>query len=397
MNYKEISSFVDAHRIQAITFLQSYLQIPSPTGSESAVSAYLESYLCKKKFDVEIVEKYPGRPNLLMNWYGGEGKTLLFNGHLDVFPPTGNAHRNPWSGEIKGDKIYARGATDMKAGNAAGILAISYLKEMGFVPNGTIKIGLNCDEEQGGEAGILYCIEKGLLKADFTICMEASENTVIVDTDGRIAWKISFKSNSWHAGTRLPQFDALYLAYKAIECILEYDKKLLNERYFKDGSGAVISVTAISAGNNGETVNVHPKNAVIWVDRRYTTGESIESAEQEIRNVLNSVALLRGSFEIETLFAGPRLVIDPQDRDIQGCINAYETVFHKSIHPGRRCGAGDAGKLAVAYGQKVPQFGPGVYSVLGTDDEYVSLDQYIGFIKVYMLFISNYFSTVSVS
>lgn len=392
MRYETISDYVDSHRDEAIKFLQTYLRIPSPTGSEKAVADYLSEHLKDNGFDPYYVEAEKDRPNLLCDWKGAEGKSLLFNGHLDVFPSEENATRDPWSGEIDGDKIYARGATDMKAGNAAGILAMCYLKQMGYTPKGTVSIALNCDEEQGGKAGILHCISKGLMKADFTICMEASEDTIIVETDGRIAWKVTFNSDGWHAGTRLPKKDALAKAHEAVSAIMEYDKKLFNERYFHDSNtGAVINVTGTSAGYEGKTVNMHPTMCTIWIDRRYTKGETVESAEKELREVLDAVDGLKGSYEIEKLYSCVRSTISADDPDIIKGMKAYETVFKSPIHPGRRNGGGDAVKLAVAYNQRVPQLGPGIYDVLGTNDEYVPLSQFLNYIKVYMLFTVNYF------
>ncbi len=282
----------------------------------------------------------------------------------------------------------------MKSGDAAGILAMCFLKRLGFEPKGTLSLGLNCDEEQGGKRGVLYCINQGLLKADFTICMEASEDTIIVDTDGRIAWKVTFSSDGWHAGTRLNKVDALQMAHTAVEKINEYDKKVLfAQRYFGDRDfGAVISVTSVSAGLEGKTVNMHPAECTIWIDRRYTKNETVDSAEKELIELLDSIPEAAGRYKLERLFASPRMSIDAEDKDIQDCMNAYRKVFGTQIRAGRRNGGGDAVKLSVAFGQKVPQFGPGIFEVLGTDDEHVYISQYLNFIKVYMLFACEYFN-----
>ena len=174
--------------------------------------------------------------------------------------------------------------------------------------------------------------------------------------------------------------------------LMEYDKKLFNERYFHDSNtGAVINVTGASAGYEGKTVNMHPTMCTIWIDRRYTKGETVESAEKELREVLDTVDGLKGSYEIEKLYSCVRSTISADDPDIIKGMKAYETVFKTPIHPGRRNGGGDAVKLSVAYNQRVPQLGPGVYDVLGTNDEYVPLSQFLNYIKVYMLFTVNYF------
>lgn len=394
MKYQEISQYVDEHKQEAVEFLQELVRIPSPTGDEVEVARRIVSKLEEDGFAPRVVGPDESSPNIICDWKGKEGKTLLFNGHIDVFPPEKTALRDPWSGKIEGDKLYGRGSTDMKSGDAAGILSMCFLKRLGFGPKGTLSLGLNCDEEQGGKRGILYCLNQGLLKADFTICMEASEDTIIVDTDGRIAWKVTFTSDGWHAGTRLKKVDALQMAHQAVEKINEYDKKvLLPERYFGDRDfGAVISVTSISAGYEGKTVNMHPSECAIWIDRRYTKNETVESAEREIIDLLNSIPEVRGRYKLERLFASSRMSIDAEDKDIQGCINAYRRVFGSQIRAGRRNAGGDAVKLSVAYNQKAPQFGPGIYEVLGSDDEHVSISQYLNFIKVYMLFASEYLS-----
>lgn len=394
MKYEEISKYVDEHKQEAIDFLQELVQTPSPTGSELEVARKILTKLEEEGFSASLIGPNDDSPNIICDWKGKEGKTLLFNGHMDVFPPERTATREPWSGEIEGDKLYGRGSTDMKSGDAAGILAMCFLKRLGFEPKGTLSLGLNCDEEQGGKRGILYCIKKGLLKADFTICMEASEDTIIVDTDGRISWKVSFSSDGWHAGTRLNKVDALQMALRAVEKINEYDKEVLfAKRYFGDRDfGAVISVTSISAGYDGKTVNMHPAECTIWIDRRYTKNETVDSAEKELIELLDSIPEARGHYKLERLFASARMSIDAEDEDIQECMNAYRKVFGTKIRAGRRNGGGDAVKLSVAYDQKVPQFGPGIFEVLGTDDEYVSISQYLNFIKVYMLFASEYLS-----
>ena len=391
MLYEEIERYVDAHKDEAVSFLTDFLRIPSPTGKEKAAALFVRDKLASEGFDVSLPALDPERPNVLCDWKGAPGRTLLFNGHLDVFPPEGSPKRAPWAGSLENGRLYARGATDMKSGDAAGILAMVFLKRMGFEPKGMLSLGLNCDEESGSKNGILYCISKGLMKADFTICMEASENTIITETDARVAWKVTFCAEGWHAGTRLDKTDALEMAVGACQAVRAYDQKLRKERYFEDsGSGAMVSVTSLDAGGRGRTVNMHPALCEMWIDRRITNGETEPGAKAELEALLNAVPGLAGHFSIETLYVGAKMQLDAGDPDIQGCMRAYEEVFKKPITPGRRCAGSDGAKLFEAYGRPVPQLGPGVFSVLGTDDEYVETSEFLGFIKVYMLFASRF-------
>lgn len=392
MRYEDISKYVDEHRDEAVKFLQQLVRIPSPTGQEEEVALCIGKKLTDEGLEVQYPTMVPHRPNLLCEWKGGKGKTLLFSGHMDVFPPEGSPSRDPWSGEIEGDRLYARGSTDMKAGDAAGTLAMVFLKRMGFTPKGTMALGLNCDEEQGSKAGLLYCISQGLFKADLAIVMEASEDTIIVNTDGRIAWKVTIHSDGWHAGTRVPgKVDSLQMAHELIGKIYDYDRMLFKERYFGGREfGASIAVTGVSAGFEGRTVNMHPATTTIWIDRRYTKGETIESATKELKDMIESVPGVAGRYELEELYSCGKIEIDPNDPDILACMEDYRTVFKSPIRPGRRNGGGDAVKLQLLNDTRAPQLGPGLYDVLGSDDEYVSIEQYIGYIKLYMLITSHY-------
>ena len=388
MTFREIDEYVEKHRQEAIDFLVEMLQTPSPTGQEYEVSRVAEKWMRQDGFEVERHCMTPERPNLIANWVGDpEGKTFLFNGHYDVFPPSYENVRDPWSGEVIDGNIYGCGSVDMKGGLCAGIMAAKLLKRSGFVPRGTVVLSCDCDEEQGGVFGAKYLISQGLLKADFGVCMEASEKWVIVESDGRIAYRLTYIADSWHAGMRSGHMDALQKAHRAMECLYRYDETLRRERYFGDEEGgAILSVTELLAGNNGEESNIHPPVCTISLDRRYTKGETVESATDELKEILDRLKLedSQMEYELEILIASPQLKMDADSSCIRAAIDAYREVTGREIRPGRRCGGGDTAKITSAYGFPLPQFGPGKFDQLCTADEHVSVQEYIDFIKIYM-------------
>src|SRR5579862_7817814 len=81
------------------------------------------------------------RLNVVGRWRGeGGGRSLILNGHMDVVP-TGDVAQwtyDPWAGEVVRDRIYGRGACDMKAGLAAAATAVRALKAIGFRPRGDV-------------------------------------------------------------------------------------------------------------------------------------------------------------------------------------------------------------------------------------------------------------------
>ena len=386
MNVESINAYVERYRDEAIQFLQELLQTPSPTGEELVVSEVTAKWMESEGLQVERHALDPLRPNLLAYWIGkSEEPKFMFNGHYDVFPPVDDPRApNPWSGEIKDGNIYGRGSVDMKGGLAAGIMAVKLLKRSGFMPNGTIIISCDADEEQGGEFGSKYLISKGLLKADFGISMEASEDLVIVDSDGRIAYSVTYKSDSWHAGTRSEQDNALQKAVKAIDALNNYDATLKRERYFsaKDG-GAILSITSIKAGT---VSNMNPDTCTFTIDRRYTKGETPESSTRELRQILDGLKAddPEMDYDLEIPIISPRLAMDEKAPLIDSIIDTYNEFTGKTIRRGRRCGGGDTSKITDAYGYPLPQFGPGKFDQLCREDEHLEIDDYLLFIKMYM-------------
>src|SRR6185437_6405055 len=167
---KKILDTVDANKEKAIKFLQDIVAIPSVTGDEGKIQAFLNTYLKKVGLDVDMWESkweelkkhpgyipvergYEGRPNIVATWKGsGGGRSLLLNGHTDVIP-VGNGEGwsdNPWSAKVKEGRIYGRGSCDMKSGVASHILAVELLKAAGIKLKGDVLINIVIDEEVSG-------------------------------------------------------------------------------------------------------------------------------------------------------------------------------------------------------------------------------------------------------
>src|SRR5262249_12323883 len=67
---------------------------------------------------VELQHAAPQRPNVIARAGKAGGRTLMFNGHLDVVGVEGMSHA-PWDAFQREGRIYGRGSADMKSGVAA--------------------------------------------------------------------------------------------------------------------------------------------------------------------------------------------------------------------------------------------------------------------------------------
>ena len=98
---------------------------------------------------------YKNISNLIITNGDSKNKTFCFLGHTDVVPPGPESEWSvpPFSGEIIDNKIYGRGAADMKGGVACFISALKEFLSENKDPSFNIMILLNSNEEGKLENG----------------------------------------------------------------------------------------------------------------------------------------------------------------------------------------------------------------------------------------------------
>jgi acetylornithine deacetylase len=118
---------------------------------------------------------YKGRKNLTVRFDGvGRGRSLLLNGHVDTVPPgTHGWSDSPWSGRLRGGRVYGLGSFDMKAGLVAQAAVMAALQRAGSQLGGDLIFESVVDEEWGGGGGTLA----GRLRGDNADAAVVSEGT----------------------------------------------------------------------------------------------------------------------------------------------------------------------------------------------------------------------------
>jgi len=129
----------------------------------------------------------------------GKGKSLMLNGHIDVVPPgiIENWVHDPFKGEIEDNKIFGRGANDMKGGVAAMLEAVKFIHRAGIKLKGDLSVETVPDEEMTS-MGTLSCCEKGY-KADAAIVPEPTNMDILVAMRGNWGGKVTVFGRAGHA------------------------------------------------------------------------------------------------------------------------------------------------------------------------------------------------------
>lgn len=192
---QELLSYVDAHRDDLISLIQTLVGIPSentpPVGGELTCQLFCRDYLADCGFETDLYglnsvpglkahplywpgRDYTDRPNLAATREGRGGPSLILSGHIDTVPRgTLPWSHDPFSGHIENGRLYGRGANDMKAGIAANLFVARAFHDLRIKPAGRLTIESVVDEEFGGVNGTLAGRLRGYV-ADAAVISEPS-------------------------------------------------------------------------------------------------------------------------------------------------------------------------------------------------------------------------------
>ncbi len=150
-------------------------------------------------------QSFAGRPILWARLPGNPaGRSLLFNGHYDTVlaDPIEKWTHDPRSGVVVDGRLYARGACDMKGGNAAALAAVAGLINAGVELPGDVLINLVPFEEVNG-MGTTVTMLSGR-RADGAVCCEPTELRPLIACRGVMALELRVQGRAAHAEIAQP-------------------------------------------------------------------------------------------------------------------------------------------------------------------------------------------------
>lgn len=171
--------------------LSGFVAARSPSGAEQPAADFLEQVFAglgleseRIALDSRLIEASPwfscacdpdnGRHNLLARHlpHASGGRSVLFNGHLDVVPtgPEALWTRPPYEPWVADGWLHGRGAGDMKGGIVCALVALLALRRLGVQPAGTVGFNAVLDEENTGNGTLstIHALSQSLARARLT-------------------------------------------------------------------------------------------------------------------------------------------------------------------------------------------------------------------------------------
>src|SRR5258708_4635200 len=255
--------------MDAVSLTKSLLRFDTinPPGRERDCAHMAGDLLRDWGYSVEYFEYQEGRTSVVARAGGSERKApLCLTGHLDVVPLGSRKWtKDPFNGETAGDRLYGRGASDMKAGVAAILLAAkNTLKDLAGTPG--VVIVLTAAEE-GGCIGSKHLAQTALLgRAGAMIVGEPTSNYPLVGHKGSLKFHARFRGVSAHGSMPELGDNAIYKAAAAVAKLEEFD--------FRAKPHPIMGKPTLNVGtfSGGQGVNMVPDTASVGVDIRTVPG-----------------------------------------------------------------------------------------------------------------------------
>ena len=214
----DINPYINVDDIRSLLEKLIRCQSLNPPGDVRPCANLIAEELKRRGLPAEILEEKPGVANVTSSLEGrGSGKTLIWNGHFDVVPPGENWTADPFGGEFRDGYIYGRGASDMKSGLAAMVVALDALRKANAPFKGRIVFQAVGDEETGSEGGTLLMIRKGIgADAAYAIVSEPTDLQISIGNRGLRWIGVAVKGRASHAGRPHLGANALQAAARMI-------------------------------------------------------------------------------------------------------------------------------------------------------------------------------------
>jgi succinyl-diaminopimelate desuccinylase len=391
---------------EVINLTQELVRIPSvyrpndPEGNESRAAQYVYEYLLGLGLEVYIEEVVKGRPNVIGILDSGiPGKTLLFEGHIDVVT---EGDRDAWSYEpfgatIEGSRMYGRGTNDTKGNLSAAIAAVHAIKKSNVKWNGKIILCIPCDEE-GMMIGIKHFIQRGWAKGvDGAIICEPEENQICITQKGAMRAVIRTYGKMAHGAmpltgvnpnTRMAQFICELMKLELLE-----KQRVGEHRYLGWPS---ITPTIILGPEKGEPqINVIPDHCMTTLDIRTVPGQEHNQIRIDMEQILGKLASKDSDFKasIEVIESRPWTETSLDDPLVIASVESYRRVVGGEPVFNGVPGATDGTFLHLA-GIPIVTTGAGDRHIPHQINEYIDLAELVEASRIYaqtaMLFLNGY-------
>ncbi len=389
-----------------IDLLSQLIEIPTvnPPGTNyDRMAKLLKSYLEELGFEVRIIEipesyldqHYPYAPQhrgypryLVLARNCSDRIDLHVNGHYDVVPPGDGWSYDPFKATIVENRVYGRGATDMKSGIACMLTALRYVVERNEL-RGCVELAFVPDEESGG-IGTKYLVEVlGVAPRYVLIAEPTTSERIAVGHKGMVRGVVKVFGRQGHASRPWRAVNAFekgcLLVSKILEPFHRYARSKPSTLPFDEEEAKFVTVALGGwVRTSAMKDNVIPGEFSFSFDMRTIPEVGNEEAFRFFENLVKNVAKELGIDAV----VEKRIDIPPASTPLDSPLLSFVKSIASSILGFEPRIFVNTGRYDLVFyrskGSHVVVYGPGAKGTAHAVNEYVTIEELEKFVRIYV-------------
>ena len=290
---KEIQKRIDAAEKDIVQFMRDIVAIPSMEGQLKDVGERIAAEMNKLGFDEVRFDKMGN----MMGRIGNGEKVIVFDSHIDTVG-VGDPEEwewDPFVGKVEDGVLFARGACDEKGSTPGMIYGMAFARDLGLLDGWTAWYFGNMEEWCDGIAPNTFVEVDPGIRPDFVVIGEPTKMNVYRGHKGRLEMRVVSKGKSAHAASNQVGDNAIYKLLPVIAGIRDLEPSLGDHEFLGHGKITVSDMTVQTP-----SINAVPDEAIIYIDRRMTFGETKEEVVAQIEALIPEEH--KASVKVEELF-----------------------------------------------------------------------------------------------
>ena len=278
---EKIHPRVTAQRENIIRFMREICAIPSMDSQIGPVGERIQHEMHTLGFDEVRFDKMGNT----LGRIGRGPRVIVFDSHIDtvgIGDPSAWGW-DPFVGKVENGLLYARGACDEKNSTPGMIYGLAVARDLGLLEGWTAYYFGNQEEWCDGIAPNTFVEVDPQVKPDFVVIGEPTKMQVYRGHKGRVEIKVTAKGRSAHAASNHLGDNAVYKLLTVMAGIRDLEPQLGDHPFLGHGK-----ITLSDMQVKTPSINAVPDEAVIYIDRRLTFGETKERAIAQVRALIPS-------------------------------------------------------------------------------------------------------------
>jgi putative selenium metabolism hydrolase len=381
---------------QLVKFLRDIVAIPSLSGQEERVVHRIEREMTKLGFDEVRVDPMGN----LIGRVGSGSRSIALDGHVDTVDVSQPDlwETDPFDPVMKDGVLFGKGTVDMKGGVACSVFAAALLKENGLLPEDlSLYVTATVQEEDCDGLCWQYIVNEDELRPDVVVITEPTSLGIYRGQRGRMEIEIATAGISCHGSAPARGVNAVYKMADIISDIARLNHKLKPHEPLGKGSVTISEIRSTSP-----SLCAVADGCTIHLDRRLTTGETEETAVNEL---LELASIQQAEAEVKVLeYAEPSYtgLVYPTKKyypswqmelthpAMEAAIGGYRQAFGEDAHLGHWVFSTNGVATAGIHGIPTVGFGPGHEKWAHAPNENIEVEHLVRAAAFYMSFATEF-------